>query len=180
MGLRPAKCYREVKGRPYTRKAIKVMRKAFIRGIPGSKIRIFDMGNKSKREWKIGVDMVAKDSVQVRHNQLESIRMAIFRQLNKTIGRQGFFFRIRAYPHHVMRENAMATGAGADRFQQGMRHAFGKPIGVTARLKPGKELLSVYVDDEKHVPVIKEAFRIAKNKLSGDYSFRVREDVGHV
>lgn len=180
MGLRPAKCYREVKGRPYTRKAIRVMKKAFIRGIPGSKIRIFDMGNKSKREWDMGVDLVTKDLVQVRHNQLESVRMAVFRRLNKDIGRQNFFFRIRAYPHHVMRENAMATGAGADRFQQGMRHAFGKPIGTAARLKKGKTLLSVYVDDEKHVVTIKDAFRVARNKLSGSYSVKIRKDVGHV
>jgi len=180
MGLRPAKCYRDVKGKPYTRKAIRVMKKAFIRGIPGPKIRIFDMGNKSKREWKLGADLVAKDRVQVRHNQLESVRMAVFRHLNKYVGRQNFFFRIRAYPHHVLRENPMATGAGADRFQQGMRHAFGKPIGTAARLKPGKVLLSVYVDDRRYLGAIKEAFRIARNKLSGGYSIQLREDVGRV
>lgn len=180
MGLRPAKCYREVKGRPYTRKAIKVMKKAFIRGIPGPKIHIFDMGNKSKREWNVGIDLVARDLVQVRHNQLESVRMAVFRKLNKDVGHQNFFFRIRAYPHHVMRENAMATGAGADRFQQGMRNAFGKPIGTAARLKKGKALLSVYVDEKKFIPAIKDAFRVAKNKLSGSYLVQVNQDVGHV
>jgi len=180
MGLRPAKCYRESKGRPYTRKAIKVMGKAFIRGVPGSKIRIFDMGNKSKREWNFGVDMISKGDVQVRHNQLESARMAVFRHLSKFVGRQNFFFRIRAYPHHVLRENAMATGAGADRFQQGMRHAFGKPIGTAARVKKGRPLISVYIDDKKYIKTIKDALKVAKNKLSGNYSFLVQEGVGHV
>jgi large subunit ribosomal protein L10e len=180
MGLRPAKCYRRVKSRPYTRRAHRVAKKAFIRGVPGPKIRIFDMGNKSKREWRIGIDLVAKREVQVHHNQLEAARTTVFRPLNRKVGRQNFFFRIRAYPHHVLRENAMATGAGADRFQQGMRNAFGKPIGTAARLEKGKVLMSIYVDDERFVPVAKEAYHTAVNKLSGDYSVRVREDVGHV
>ncbi len=180
MGLRPGKCYRHIRGRAYTRKANRVMKKAFIRGIPGSKIRLFDMGNRTKRDWVMGVDMICKDTIQIRHNQLEAIRMLIFKKLNKTIGRDNFFFRIRAYPHHVLRENPMATGAGADRFQQGMKMAFGKPIGVAARVKTGKVLLSVYVDSDEHVPIIKEAYRLAKNKLSGDYSFKINPKVGHV
>ena len=180
MGLRPAKCYRDIKSRAYTRRAIKVMKKAFIRGVPGPKIQIFDMGNKSKREWELGVDMIAKYPVQVRHNQLEAVRMSVFRHLNKLIGRQNFHFRIRTYPHNVLRENPMATGAGADRFQQGMRKSFGKPIGMAARLKKGKEIMSVYVDDKKHIPIIKRAYHVAKNKLSGDYSVIINENVGKI
>jgi len=176
MGIRPAKCYREVKGKAYTRTAKRVMKKAFIRGIPGSKIQIFDMGNKSKRSWKMSVHLVSKDLIQVRHNQLEAVRMVVFKTLNNAIGRQNFFFRIRAYPHHVMRENPMATGAGADRFQQGMRSSFGKPIGRAARLKPGSDLLSVYVDDEKHLELIKRAYHLSKNKLSGNYRVRISDD----
>ncbi len=175
MGLRDASCYREVKGRPYTRKSIRVMKKAFIRGVPGPKIRIFDMGNKQKREWKVAVHLVSKDLIQVRHNQLESVRMVVFRPLNKLVGRQNFYFRVRAYPHHVLRENPLATGAGADRFQQGMRNAFGKPIGTAARLRPGKVLLSVYVDDRRHIPLIKKAFETASKKLSGNYRIEVEE-----
>ncbi|MBI4170413.1 MAG: 50S ribosomal protein L16, partial [Candidatus Aenigmarchaeota archaeon] len=30
----------------------------------------------------------------------------------------------------MLRENALATGAGADRFQSGMRQSFGKPVGT--------------------------------------------------
>lgn len=180
MGLRPAKCYRDKKGKPYTRKAHKVAKKAFIKGIPGSKIRIFDMGNKKKRQWQLGVDLVSKQEVQARHNQLESARTAVFRRLNRKVGRQNFYFRVRAYPHHVLRENSMATGAGADRFQQGMRNAFGKPVGLAARLDEGQPLMSVYIDDDQHIPLIKEAYNHAKNKLSGDYRIRIRREVGRV
>ncbi len=180
MGLRPAKCYREIKGRAYTRKATRVMKKAYVRGIPGPKIRIFDMGNKSKRQWKWEIDLVAKDPVQVRHNQLEAARMTINKVMLGVVGRVNYFFRVRAYPHHILRENPMATGAGADRFQQGMRNAFGRPIGTAARLKPGKVLLSVWVDRKDFIPAIKEAFRRAKLKLSGDYRIEVKEFNGIV
>ena len=180
MGLRPAKCYRELKGPAYTRKAIRVMKKAFVRGVPGPKIRIFDMGNKSKREWKLEVDLIAKEPMQLRHNQLEAARMAVNKLLLKKVGRANYFFRVRAYPHHVLRENPLATGAGADRFQKGMKRAFGKPIGTAARVRPGKIVFSVWVDSEDFIPVIKEGYRIAKLKLSGDYRIEVREFNGRV
>ncbi len=175
MGLRPAKCYRELKGRAYTRVAPRVPTKAYVRGVPAPKIRIFDMGNKTKRQWKIAVHLVAKKRMQLRHNQLEAARMAISKILLEKVGRQNFFFRVRVYPHHVLRENPLATGAGADRFQKGMRRAFGKPIGTAARVKPGKEVFSIYLDDKKHLQWVKEAYRIARNKLSGDYTVKIEE-----
>jgi large subunit ribosomal protein L10e len=173
MGLRPGRCYRELKGEAYTRRANKVMKKAFVRGIPGARIRLFDMGNKEKREWKMCAEMFSSRPIQLRHNQLEAMRMLIFKGLTDRMNKAPFFFRIRAYPHQILRENALATGAGADRFQQGMKHAFGKPIGVAARLKANRPLLSVYVDDETLLPIIKDIFRLAKNKLSGSYTFKV-------
>jgi len=180
MGLRPAKCYRSLKGKAYTRKAVRVMKKAYIRGIPGARIRIFDMGNKSKREWMWEVDLVAKEPVQLRHNQLEAARMAVNKMLLDKVGRANFFFRVRAFPHHVLRENPLATGAGADRFQKGMRHAFGRPIGTAARVKPGKVVFSVWVDKKDFIDVVKEAYRIAKLKLSGDYRIEIKRFEGRI
>jgi len=68
------------------------------------------------------------------------------------------------FPHHVMRENAMATGAGADRFQTGMRLSFGKPIGTAARVRAGQRILEVRVPPGKDF-VVKRAFKIASSKL---------------
>ncbi len=175
MGLRPAKCYREVTGPAYTRTAVRVMKKAYVRGVPGSKIRIFDMGNKSKREWKLQISLIIKEPKQLRHNQLEAARMAVNRQLVKKIGQSNFYFKIRVYPFHVLRENPLATGAGADRVQQGMRRAFGKPIGTAARVKAGQKVMSVFIDSEKFIPAAKYALKLAKNKLSGDYSIIVEQ-----
>ena len=126
--LRPAKCYRD-HGKAYTRKS-RYKRKAFVKGIPGSKISLFDMGTKGKHfGWR--VSLVSKEAKQIRHNSLESARMAGQRTLAKLIGVQNFYFKIKTFPHQILRENPIAGGAGADRYSTGMTHAFGKPTSTT-------------------------------------------------
>ncbi|HDR53733.1 MAG TPA: 50S ribosomal protein L16 [archaeon] len=175
MGLMPAKCHRKMEPKPYTRKATKVVKKAFVRGIPGSKIHVFDMGNKKKRDWKWQIDMVAEESLQLRHNQLEAARVTINAYLTKKVTKPLFYFKFRAHPHHIMRENPLATGAGADRFQRGMRQSFGKPVGYAARVKAGSNILSIFLDDLKYLPDVKQALRLASNKMSGTHRVEVKE-----
>jgi large subunit ribosomal protein L10e len=50
------------------------------------------------------------------------------------------------YPHHILRENPLASGAGADRFSTGMQKAFGKPTGLAARVKAGQTLMRLSVN----------------------------------
>ncbi|MCK4714974.1 MAG: 50S ribosomal protein L16, partial [Candidatus Aenigmarchaeota archaeon] len=57
-------------------------------------------------------------------------------------------FKIKIFPHHVMREHALATGAGADRFSTGMQKAYGKSIGTAARVREGQELMYIRVNKE--------------------------------
>jgi large subunit ribosomal protein L10e len=74
--------------------------------------------------------------------------------------------RIRVHPYHVVRINKMLSCAGADRLQQGMRGAFGKPNGLVARVNIGQVLMSVRTrDNNKHVVI--EALRRAKYKFPG-------------
>ena len=87
--------------------------------------------------------MVARNSVQVRNNALEAARVASHKVLEKGIGVENYFLKILIYPHHVLRENALATGAGADRFQTGMRKSFGKPISTAARVKANQNMIEV-------------------------------------
>jgi len=72
--------------------------------------------------------------------------------------------RIMIFPHVVLRENKMIFGAHADRLQEGMRRAFGKPIGRAARVEPGQEIIVVQVD-ESGLEAAKEALRRAETKL---------------
>lgn len=173
MGLRPGRCYRKLDPHAYSRTAKKVVRKAFIRGVPQPKIVHFDMG--TPKTYKYRVDLIAKESGQIRSNALESTRIIMNRELMKKIGGENFFFQIRAYPHHVLRENALITGAGADRLQTGMRHSFGKPIGTAARIKTGKILMSVKVNTKKDIECVRKAYKKIVPKLSIKTTIEVKE-----
>ena len=57
--------------------------------------------------------------------------------------------RVRCHPYHVTRINKMLSCAGADRLQTGMRHAYGKPNGLVARVRIGQPIISIRCKDEK-------------------------------
>jgi large subunit ribosomal protein L10e len=58
----------------------------------------------------------------------------------------------------------MIFGAHADRLQEGMRRAFGKPVGRAARVEPSQEIIVVKVD-ESGLEIAKEALRRAASKI---------------
>merc|ERR1712154_639749 len=86
--------------------------------------------------------------------------------LGKHIGKDGYHIKMRAHPFHVLRANKMLSCAGADRLSSGMRHSYGKPIGVAARVDIGQILLSVRAKDVHETHVI-EAIRRGKFKFAG-------------
>ena len=159
--LRPAKCYRRVK-RPFTRQSRKKPRKGYAKGVPGSKINKFETGN-PKKKFSMTAELVAKQNVQIRHNALEAMRVTANKYLNRELGEE-YFLKVLIFPHHVMRDNPTATGAGADRFQTGMRKSYGRPIGTAAQVKSGQSVLLVRVNKEKRM-IAKEALRRASNKI---------------
>ena len=134
-----ARNYREVKGQAYTRKK-------YIRGSPVSKIVKFTMGNPSG-SYKYQVRLIAEKKVQIRHNALEAARIASNRILSEKLG-NNYHLKILPYPHVVLRENKMIFGAHADRLQDGMRNAFGKAIGLAARVKIGQSLILANVNED--------------------------------
>ena len=69
------------------------------------------------------------------------------------------------YPHQVLRENKMLTGAGADRMQSGMKHAFGKAMGLAARAKKGAAIIVVKTE-EKNIPIVKEYMKKSWSKIT--------------
>jgi len=162
MGLRPGRCYTTLK-RPYTRVSKHKPRKSYVKGVPFPKIRSFEIG-KPKPEYSTKFFLTVNSAVQIRHNSLEATRIAANKALERGFGTDMYFLKVLVFPHHVMRENAMATGAGADRFQTGMRLSFGKPIGTAARVRAGQRILEVRVPPGKDA-VVKRAFKIASSKL---------------
>ncbi len=156
MPLRPARCYTHFTSPPYTRKE-------YIKGVPPPKITKFEMGS-LRDDYEYVVQLVVLEAGQIRHNALEAARIMTHKYLATTIGEENYYFKIRVYPHHVIRENKMMAFAGADRLQDGMRLAFGKPIGTTARVYPGHIVMEVLVK-EKDIQVAKEALRRGGSKL---------------
>ena len=97
---------------------------------------------------------------------MEAARIACNKYMVKTAGKEAFHLRIRCKPFHVLRINKMLSCAGADRLQTGMRGAYGKPLGVCARVGIGQILLSLRTKDA-HVSKAVESFRRAKFKFPG-------------
>lgn len=124
--------------RPYTRKD-------YIRKIPASKIVQYDMGNLTE-DFPLQVTLAVKEHAHLSHNSLEAARIAANRYLQRTTGKLGYRLKIRVYPHHIVRENPMATGAGADRVQSGMRGAFGKAVSSEALVRANQKIITAYVN----------------------------------
>tara|TARA_Y100000310_G_C20626320_1_gene786089 strand:+ start:613 stop:1005 length:393 start_codon:yes stop_codon:yes gene_type:complete len=128
------------------------------------------MGNRSGT-FDSKVELVTEAKGNVRHNALESARITCNKFLETRIPKQ-YHFKIRIYPHHILRENPLAAGAGADRMSTGMKMSFGKPIGVAARVKQGQTVCEVMCNKE-HIPIAKLALLRAAKKLP--FSFRLKQ-----
>jgi len=163
MGLRKGSCYTPVK-RAYTRKSRK-RSKSYIKTVPASKISKFIMGDIAgfkAGKFKYMVQLLTTRAIQIRDNPLEACRQLILRHLNNKV--KVFYFSLDVYPHHILRENKMLTGAGADRMQSGMKHSFGKAVNLAAQMKEGQKLFTIACNKEKLNDVHK-IMALAKAKL---------------
>lgn len=162
--IRKAVSYRRIE-RPYTRIS-KFRKKNYVRVRPHSVITRFDIGETKKDVYQFPVifDLVAKKSLQIRHNAIESARQTSNRLLEKEAGKIGWHLKIRLFPHHILRENPLASGAGADRMSTGMQRSFGKPISTAAQVHEGQPLITLGVVKDK-IEVAKKALKRAASKL---------------
>ncbi|MCD6094966.1 MAG: 50S ribosomal protein L16 [Thermoprotei archaeon] len=156
MPLRPGRCYRRIKGPPYTRLE-------YISSIPPVNIAKFEDGD-PHGNFDITLHLVVLEDGQIRSNALEAARVIATRYLSTEVGSQNYFFKLRVFPHHILRENKMIAGAGADRLQDGMRLAFGTPIGRAARVRRGQEVITIRTR-RQFIEQAKEALRRAASKL---------------
>ena len=149
------KNYRTIKGMAYTSKK-------FAPGAPNPKVARFTTG-KSSPDYDYAIRLVSEGRVQIRHNALEAARVAANKKLT-LIGEENYHLLVKTYPHIILRENKMIATAGADRLQEGMRKAFGKPIGLAARVEIGNPVLELSVKSE-NLEKAKEAMKAASAKL---------------
>jgi len=166
MSRKPARMYRDIRGRVTTRKE-------YIGGVPNPRISQFDLGNLTA-DFPIEVTLFAKEKCNILHRALEAARVAANRYIMKAAGKSNYRMKIRVYPHVVVRENKQATGAGADRVSQGMRKSYGKPVGTAARVKEGQKIISIWTTPE-NVEKAKDALRRAIAKLPTPCRIEVTE-----
>ncbi len=159
--LRPGRAYRDLKT-AYTRKS-KYKSKSYVKMSQNSKITQFHSGNTS-RTFDKKILVISESSLQIRDNALEAARIVANKHLTDTIGDQNFHLTIIVYPHQILREHKLATGAGADRFSSGMQKSFGKPVGLAARLGAGDRIFEIHLQNE-HVQEGKNAAQKIGKKL---------------
>ncbi len=168
MALRKALAYSGKRVRAYTRKSSSKS-KAYIKTVPFSKVTKMIMGNTkdyNAGKYKYTVKLVSMDRVQVRDNALESCRMFVNKILEEKMPNQ-FYLQMKVYPHHMLRENKAATGAGADRLSSGMTQSFGIVIGRAALVNPGQEIIFAACTTEKDARIIRQAMESVKAKVPG-------------
>lgn len=170
MGLRPGRCYRGMDKPAWTRYSRSKPKTSKIKAMPPKHVHHYIMGKKGY-EGTLEVALVAKEDVQVRDNSLEAARTAINKHLETNIVND-YCYRIYIYPHQVLRENKMITGAGADRLQRGMAKAFGKPAGRAARVRRGKKIMSV-ITQPKNIALVTDAMKRGIKKLMGLYNIEI-------
>ncbi|MEA3248505.1 MAG: 50S ribosomal protein L16 [Nanoarchaeota archaeon] len=166
MALRKSSAYTKRYTRPYTRKSKKRVR-SYIKTIPNSQIVKFKMGDLKgfdKGNYITQIHIISKEKCQIRDNSIEAVRQ-YFNRFLQTKGGEGFYLEVKIYPHHILRENRMLTGAGADRMQTGMSKSFGKAIGRAALIKPGQTLFIIGVKTSKQEINARKLIHAAKSRL---------------
>jgi large subunit ribosomal protein L10e len=170
MAIRPARCVRDGNKVAWTRFSKRKPRKSYIKTMPHKELNQHRMGT-DKEDYDAVYHLALKDDILIlRDNAIEAARQSTNKVLETKMP-GNYYFIVRVYPHHIIRENKMVAGAGADRIQKGMRRAFGKPMDRAARLKKNQALFTVRVYGGKtNESAVREAFKRAKMKLSGAFS----------
>jgi large subunit ribosomal protein L10e len=170
--LRKFAAYRKLE-RPYTRIS-KFRKKSFIRASPHCNVVRFDMGASNKK-FQYTINLISRNDLQIRHNAIESARQSSNKILEETLGKSGYFMKVKIYPHHVLRENPLAAGAGADRMSTGMKMSFGKPIGIAAQVKKGQAIVELRVD-KQNLNIARKSLKRFINKIPCSCGIEVVEN----
>ncbi|MFB6292295.1 MAG: 50S ribosomal protein L16 [Candidatus Nanohaloarchaea archaeon] len=172
MGDRPASIYRDKPNQPYTRQSQKKSDN-FIKGAPAPRVTQYEQGARGK-EFETAVRLEVEEGCSIRSEALESGRIAANSYLTKVLDpEEEYILKIKPYPHHVLRYHPLAGIAQADRYYEGMRKPFGRPIGRAAIVDEGQTVYLVEVNQDD-VQEARKALERAGKKLPVGY--RVKMD----
>ena len=167
--IRPARTMRTPNSMAWSRYSLKKPKKNYVRAMPRTSLIVFNMGN-AKGVYDLELTLRPEQPIQLRSNALESARQVANKHLERELASE-YMFKVLVYPHNVIREHKMATGAGADRISRGMSQAFGRPVSVAARIKEGQPIFVIRTHKENRAVAV-EAFKRAASKLSGTYKVK--------
>ncbi len=166
MATRKASCYSKMRSLPFTRKS-KKQKLSYIKAVPNSKVtkyRMGDMAGYKADKYKTILTVKTKEFVQMRDLALEASRQYLNRFITEQAGKE-FYLELRPYPHHVIRENKMLTGAGADRMSTGMALSFGRTTGRAALIREGSTLFIIGVNGTKNEQAVRKLLTSVKSRL---------------
>jgi large subunit ribosomal protein L10e len=147
----------------------KRQQKSYIKTVPPQKIVKFNMGNIKKFEagkYKIKVTLSTQQNIQVRDYALEAVRQSLHKDMTKLITQKNYFLRCNVYPHNILRNNRVYSGASkGERVQTGMKKSFGSPEGRAAIVKSGRPIFTIYFSGENHLPEVRTFLKKVTPKL---------------
>ena len=165
---RKALAYSKRKPVVNTRRSRK-QQKSYIKSVPPQKIVKFNMGNIKQFEagrYKIKVTLSTEQNIQIRDLALEAVRQSLHKDMTKLITQKNYFLRCNCYPHNILRNNRVYSGASkGERVQTGMKKSFGSPEGRAAIVKKGRPIFTVYFNGEEHLPAVRTFFKKVTPKL---------------
>ena len=133
------------------------------------------MGNTTRDfDYKLELQNLTTKEKKISHNALEAARIAANRVLEEELEPDNFMLKLVPYPHEVIRKNKRINVPQADRFQEGMRLAYGTPISTAARVERGDLIMLAEVDEEG-IEVAKLAFERADKKLPVSCRINIKE-----
>jgi len=166
MALRKASAYTKFPSRPFTRTS-KKKGKSYIKTIPFSKVVKYHMGNQA--DYRAGkhkyiVRLFSEEKVNLRDNAVEASRMSLTKALDTNLPGQ-YYLAVKVVPHHFLRENKTAAGAGADRMSTGMTQSYGIIIGRAAQVSAGQQVFFISTVDLKGAQFARDRLRVIKAKM---------------
>jgi ribosomal protein L16/L10AE len=141
---------------------------SYIKTVPSQKIVKFNMGDIRSFEdgkFKIKGTLSTEENIQIRDLALEAVRQSIHKDL-ANLFQKNFFLRCNVFPHNVLRNNRVFSGASkGERVQTGMTLGFGTSEGRAAIVRRGHPIFTAYFNGDMNIHKVKLFFKKTSPKL---------------
>jgi len=166
--VRRAKAYSKRKPIVNTRRS-KKQQLSYIRTVPPQKIVKFNMADYKgfhEGKYKIKITLSTEENIQIRDLALEAVRQSLHKDLANLLTIKNYFLRCNVYPHNILRNNRVYSGASkGERVQTGMTKSFGTPEGRAAILRKGNPIFTAYFNGQENIPKVRGFFKKVTPKL---------------